>query len=416
MENYDLIIIGAGAAGLFTAVKASENGVKTAVFESGNKAGRKLLITGQGKCNITNSVQTQDFIKKYGDKTKFVRKSLYSFQNTDLTSFLSKNGLKTFTREDGKVFPETERASDITKLMMKKCKKENITFFYNSKITKIIKQKNNFLLFVNESEKALATASKLIISTGGFTFPKTGSDGSGFKLAERLGHKIVSPKESLCGTIIKKAIFSNFSNCSGITVTANIKLFRHSKCIKKYTNTSILLTHNGLSGPGIIDNSRDFYPEDILQISFFTNTTSEILNNEILDFCKTSGTKLVKSFFTSKGIPERLVSTLLKTASNDNILTMKAAELPAKTRKEIIAAFTEYNFVIDMLEGRNKAMCTCGGVDTSEINPSTMESRIVDGLYFAGEVIDVDGDSGGYNLQFAFSSAHSAITSIVTKN
>jgi hypothetical protein len=195
MENQEIIIIGAGAAGLFAAARCSSTGIKTSVFESMSRPGRKLLITGQGKCNLTNAAELSDFIKHYGDKQRFVKKCLYGFSSKSLIKLLTSQGLITVMREDGKIFPESERASDVLRCLLDMCSKSYIDFHFNSRLTEIKHESGIFTAYTDEGP--VASAPRLLISAGGFTFPATGSKGDGFRFASSLGHNIITPRPSL---------------------------------------------------------------------------------------------------------------------------------------------------------------------------------------------------------------------------
>ncbi|MBI9108930.1 MAG: aminoacetone oxidase family FAD-binding enzyme [Spirochaetales bacterium] len=404
MNSFDLIIIGAGAAGLFAAGKCSSGEIKTAVFDSMNSPGRKLLLTGQGRCNITNSARLPEFITRYGNKERFVRKCLYSFGGEELTQYLSVAGLELVSRDDGKVFPTSERASDVLKCLLRVCRKSYIDFNFGSRVASI---EYNDGVFTLASENGIsASAPRLLIAAGGYTFPSTGSRGDGFKLAASLGHNIITPRPALSAVSTTQ---KDFTCCAGISIDAASVLFRDNKKISRRRG-ALLFTHTGLSGPLIIDNSREMRPGDSLEVSLLPDYREAELSAAVLSFCAVHGRSRLKSFLTKLSLPERLAAAVFERAGLDPGKT--AAEITKKERNSLLRSIEGLTFTIERLDGKNKAMCTSGGVDTAEINPSTMESRLISGLYFAGEVIDVDGDSGGYNLQFAFSSAFAASESI----
>lgn len=416
MNFFDVIIIGGGPAGLSAASVCAKAGLKTCLFESNNIAGKKLLLTGQGKCNITNTEPLSDFIHLYGSKTRFVRKCLYAFSNTDLIDFFSDNGLKLSARSDGKVFPLSEQAIEVLKLLLNMCTKSDVSIRYNRRITSIVHFKQMFSVYTDDASSELnppaASSERLIIATGGFTFPSTGSNGGGYKLAVSLGHHIISPRPSLTGLVTDADDFALFSDCAGITIDCNVNLFRDNSKSGSYSGR-LLFTHKGLSGPVIIDNSRDFLPGDDIRLNLLPNMSYEDVSAAFISYCAEHGKSRIKNFFTGLGIPERIVNTVFIRSGSSSAAADRAAGISVKDRKKLITTFSSLSFDITSLEGKNRAMCTAGGVDTSEINPATMESKIIPGLYFSGEVIDVDGNSGGYNLQFAFSSARAAALAIL---
>ena len=415
---FDVVIIGAGPAGLFSAAEFINSGLSVCILEANKTAGKKLLITGQGKCNITNNTKLPDFIDHYGGikKKRFVRKCLYSFSNSDLICFFEKLGLGLITREDGKVFPETEKASDVLNCLLRLLKKSDTEVFYERRVSEIHQEDGSFIVKTSSetSSSELFYAGNVIIAAGGFTFPTTGSNGDGFRLAASLGHTVVPPRPALSAVIAENESFKSFDNCAGISISCSIKpAGSRNTC---YTGR-LLFTHTGLSGPVIIDNSRDFHTGDSLILNLLPGYSAAELEEHFIRFCAEEGKSFIKSFFTGLELPSRLVENIFNTAGagGGRLSSLRAAETSAVIRKKLIAAFNSAEIKIKTLEGRNKAMCTAGGVDISELNAATMESRLVEGLYFAGEVIDIDGDSGGYNLQFAFSSAKAAASAVVKK-
>ncbi|MDC7225908.1 MAG: NAD(P)/FAD-dependent oxidoreductase [Spirochaetales bacterium] len=416
MYHADVIVIGAGPAGLFAAAELAKAGFKTLLVEGGGSAGKKLLISGQGKCNITNETPVNEFIKHYGSTsaTRFVRKSLYAFSNTDLIDYFASAGLKLKPREDGKVFPASQSAAEVLNLLLNLCRNSDARLYFDCKINRIEKIDSGFRVYSAGSCGAdgfEAESKNILISTGGFTYPTTGSDGSGYSLAEKLGHSIIPPKASLTGIIADRAEYRNFTACAGITADCSVSLFRYTSKQDEYTGR-LLFTHKGMSGPVIIDNSRNLNPGDEIRINLLCDRSFDQASADFLEFCANHGKSGVKQFFIRAGIPERLTAAVFASSGASASTNSKIAEISSNDRKKLIAAFTSLKFGIASLEGRNRAMCTAGGIDKTEINPATMESRIIPGLYFAGEVIDVDGDSGGFNLQFAFSSAHAVALSI----
>ena len=414
MKELDVIVIGGGPAGLFAASLCGAEGLKVCLLERNKSAGKKLLISGQGRCNLTNTATISDFITHYGNKERFVRKCLYSFSNEDLMSFFSAGGLGLTARSDGKVFPVSENAGDVLKHLLNMCRKSDAFVVYNSLVSAISSNPDGNDGFILSAGANTYKARSIILAAGGFTFPSTGSDGSAYFLAESLGHSIVKPRPSLTGIIADPSSFKAFTDCAGISLEANLSLFRQNRKLSEYSGR-MLFTHKGLSGPLIIDNSRDFSPGDEVRLDFLHATGYEQASDDFLKFCKTNGKSAIRSFFKGKGLPDRLISAVFRASGASTEPTVKAAEIKAVDRKKLLAAFSRYAVKIESLEGKNRAMCTAGGIETSEITPATMESKIVPGLYFAGEIIDVDGDSGGFNLQFAFSSAAAAAESIINR-
>lgn len=396
IKTFDVIVIGAGPAGLFAAFTSAEKGLKVCLLEKKDSPGLKLLISGTGQCNISHAGPIGDFLNHYGEKSRFVKPALYGFSNIDLVVFFEKRGLLLKEVNMGKIFPDTLNSKDVLRVLVNECKKLGVTIIYDAGVTKIIKGLTGFEV---QTPIDHYLTKNVIITTGGRSYPTTGSTGDGYAIAQELGHTITNVAPSLSPVYIENYYFSS---CAGISLAqATIQLYRNSKKIKQ-TSGDILFTHKGLSGPGIIDFSRYILPGDLLKLSLADFKTVEEFEKDFLDEVSVNGKKLLKNVLTRYEIPERLVVAIFEL--HNISLDIKSADLDKKTRKLIVESFMELPFIVDRPGGFKEAMCTRGGVNLNEINPKTMESRIMKGLYFAGEVLDIDGDTGGYNIQFACSS------------
>jgi hypothetical protein len=296
----------------------------------------------------------------------------------------------------GKIFPESLNSRDILRVLMNECQKQKVTICFNSGVTSITKGIEGFEIFTPDSQYR---TKNVIIATGGKSYPSTGSTGDGYSITQAFGHTIADVAPSLTPVYIQDYFFSS---CAGISLDqATIHLFRNGKKIRQ-TVGDLLFTHKGLSGPGIIDFSRYIHPGDLLKISLVDFKNTEEFEKDFLAEVSTNGKKLLKNLLTCYEIPERLILAIFELHGIS--LEIKSADFDKKTRKLIVESLMELPFIVDRLGGFKEAMTTRGGVNLSEVNPNTMESRIVKGLYFAGEVLDIDGDTGGYNIQFAYSS------------
>ena len=386
MQQYDIAIIGAGPAGYFAAIKLLEKKplITILLLEKCAKPLQKFLITGNGACNFTHSGSINDFLTKYGTNGRFLQNCFYNFFNDDFVDFLEYHGIQTLCREDGKYFPKSMRATEIKELFLTKTK--SITTKFNTNVTNIYKIDNVFNITTNNDR---FFAPKVLITTGGKSIPATGSTGDGYMFAKNLGHSIQTPKQSLASIYSKNF---ELAELSGISFENAIV-----KKDKKHYTGSLLITHKGLSGPVIIDNSRNFYVNDVLTISFLTEN--------IETFEKNIRKNANESLFTSLkqySIPKKLLQFFCD--KNNIDINKKVAETSNKTIRNLAENLIFYPFAITGIEGFETCMCTAGGVNIKEVSPKTFESKIVEGLYFLGEVLDIDGDSGGYNLQAIWSS------------
>ncbi len=397
----DLLVIGAGPAGLFSAIQAAENNQNKniLILEKNSSAGKKLLISGSGQCNLTHAGDIANFFDHYGNNSNFLLGPLYSFNNQDLMHFFKKRGISFRKARGGKIFPESNNASDILNILLKELKTRDIKITYNANVENI-EQKNG--LFKVQSSDKIYQSKYLILAAGGKSFPKTGSTGDGFKIAKSLGHNIIEPRPALAPVIIKNY---QFRMLSGISLrNKETSLWRNGNLLKSWTD-DLLLTHRGLSGPGIINYSRYMQQGDLIKIKLLNYNKNE-LESDLLKKIEREGRLNLVNLLIKYPIAQRLIEKILELAKIDG--SQNAAHLTKDERKEIIDIFSNLKFEIKSLANYNQSMVTKGGIDLNEINPQNMESRIVKRFFAAGEVLDIDGDTGGYNLQAAFSTAYSA--------
>ena len=384
-KQYDIAIIGAGPAGYFSAIKLLEKNpqINIVLFEKCAKPLQKFLITGNGSCNFTHSGTIDEFLRKYGNNGRFLQNGFYNYFNEDFVEFLESNGIKTICREDGKYFPKSMKANEIRDLFIEKTK--TITTKLETSVTNVSKSRNTFKIQTNNKDFFVEN---ILITTGGKSVPSTGSTGDGYEFAKSLGHTIIQPKQSLASIYSKNF---ELADCSGISFE-NVSL----KIGKKQYNGPLLITHKGLSGPLIIDNSRNFYVNDVLKISFINETLEKFEKNIRLNPNET-----ILSSLKQYSIPKKLIQFFCSKYTID--VDKKIAEISNKSIKTLAENLIAYPFTITGIEGFESCMCTAGGVSIKEINSKTLESKFVQGLYFIGEVLDIDGDSGGYNLQAIWS-------------
>lgn len=393
-----IVVVGGGPAGLFAAISCSGNN-EVVVLEKKGKPGRKLLITGSGQCNITHKSPPEDFLSKYGDKGKFLRKSLYTWQSKDVMDFFRNRGVSLSSTPEGKVFPKSGQASQILQVLLEECRKKKVKIIPHHEVENIDTDNLRFTVHCSGNQKIKSDF--VIITTGGKSYPLTGSTGDGYKLAKKLGHSIIMPKPALAGIRVTDHFMSTLSGVSFKNI--KMEIWRDGKKLLTHQD-DMVITHKGFSGPVILNRSRFMESGDI--ISFDFSGMGDAFQKNLKKNIQENGKLHISTLLKNYDIPKNLVSLLLKKTGVDG--SKKSGETGKKDLKIIAEWFSEAKFKVRSKDDFNKAMVTAGGVSTREINPSTMESRKVKGLFFAGEVMDVDGDTGGFNLQAAFSTAYIA--------
>ena len=405
-EEYDLIIVGAGPSGLFCAINSSHKDKNILVLEKKKSPGRKLLVSGSGHCNITHDGDIRSFLGHYGDHGRFLRPALLGFTNQDLVSFFENKGLGTILAEGGKIFPESLRSKDVLDVLVRECDAKDVHIRHDQNVKSIIRSKDGFEVV---TEDYAYRSQLLVIATGGRSYPATGSDGAGYGFAKSLGHNITDIGPALTPVRIKDYPFLELAGISFPKM--EISLYRGKK-IKEYRG-DVLFTHQGLSGPGILDLSRHIKAKDTLKLSFVQVKSRAELEEWLLDKVKVDGARGIKSIIADLSLPNRVTTKIIELSG---ILPgMKCAHLTRDMRGNLLDNLTGFPMTVEAVEGFNVAMATRGGVDLKEVNSKTMGSRLVDGLYLAGEVLDIDGDTGGYNLQAAFSTGMLAAKSILQR-
>ena len=398
-EEFDVIIIGAGPAGLFCAANLA--GLRVCILEKMNLPGRKLLLSGSGQCNITHAGSMSDYAAHFGEASHaaFLKPALRALSNTDLLAFFEARGMTFETTDAGKVFPTSRSADDVLDTLLDACDAAGVEIFYEERAESVSAVDGRFFV---QTAYAKYSAPCLLIAAGGSSYPKTGSSGDGVRLSEMLGHSIVPPKEALTPVYAENFRLADLSGLSFENVSLTI--WRDGKKIGANTN-DLLITRFGFSGPCVLDASRAMQAGDVLKISF-TQLSAEAVDTLLVERCRTEGGRLVSNLLYGLGVPDRLVKVL--TADAGIAEDTKGSQLSGSSRKALVRLLTSYEVKIARLGDFSISMATAGGVSLSEVNKKTCESKIHAGLFFAGEVLDIDGDTGGYNLQAAFSTAYLA--------
>ena len=415
------IVIGGGPAGMMAAIQAAKMGDQVTLLEKMPSLGRKLLITGKGRCNITRSLPIEEFIANVPGNGMFLYSSFQQFTNKDIINLIEEEGLQVKEERGHRIFPITDQAKDVLNIFLRILKKYKVIVKTNAKVEKIIIKEGKAIgvqcLFCDEEEKTLE-ANKFILATGGKSYPITGSTGDGYRLAEQVGHTITKIKPSLvplttCGESLK--LCKKMQGLSLKNVKIQLKDRRKKKIIYEDFG-EMLFTHWGVSGPTILSASAHLlrYPkvEDLLQnhqiylkIDLKPVLTVEKLEERVLrDFTKFKNKEFKNSL--DELLPKKMIESIVEITKIEP--DKKVNAITKQERLRLVELLKDLELEINGFRPIEEAIITSGGVSIKEINPKTMESKIIEGLYFAGEVIDVDAYTGGFNLQIAYSTGYAA--------
>jgi predicted Rossmann fold flavoprotein len=402
---FDAIVIGAGPAGLFAAELLACGGLEVLLLEKNETSGKKLLLSGQGQCNLTHAGRIEDFFCHYPEKERFVKHSLYAFDNNRLLDFFRVRGITFFTDDNGKIFPSSKKAATIRGCLVNNCRSSGVRLKYQAFVFKIERlEDGTYKVFIKKNH---FISRNLLIATGGLSYPSIGSTGDGYNFARLLSHNIVKPRPALTSFVIDKY---PFYNCAGISFK-NIKVKLIPQKTRAVTMSGdLLLTHKGLSGPVILHLSRYASDGDQLRLNFTKEQNKEKFKADFSNVCSVERSLSVRTLL-KRFLPERIADALLTEAGVSTGFVV--SQLNKKNLLGLCNLLCDYPMRIKSAGNFDEAMVTAGGVDCKEIEPRSMESKLHKGLYFIGEVLDVDGESGGYNLQFAFSSAYAAAQNIL---
>ena len=397
-----VIVIGGGPAGMMAAMSAAKNN-DVILLESNDRLGKKLFITGKGRCNVTNAKDISEFFDFIPGNPYFLYSSLYTFTNEDTINFFEEQGIKLKVERGGRVFPNSDKSSDIIKGLTQGLKNANVDVRLKSKVCKIIFNGKKIQgVVINNNIKL--SADHFIIATGGASYPLTGSDGECFKMIENLGHSIVELKPSLVPIEIEEPWKKELMGLSLRNIKLTIK--EDSKVVFKEQG-EMLFTHFGISGPLVLSGSRYVKHNKKYKVLIDLKPALDIqeLDKRVQkDFSK----YINKNFKNSLDdlLPQKLIPIIIKLSGIDE--NKKVNEITKVERKKLVHLLKEFEMTVKGLRPLSEAIVTAGGISTAEIDPSTMKSRLIDNLSFAGEVIDVDAFTGGYNVQIALSTGYIA--------
>ena len=426
-----VIVIGGGPAGMMSAISASQKGHQVTLIEKMPTLGRKLLITGKGRCNITSSLDMSKFIENTPTNGKFLYSCFQNFTNQDIIKFLKEQGLEVKEERGNRIFPVTDKSLDVLKCFTKKLKEQNVNIEYNTKVTELIVSEIESEITTTKKEQKLKIegvkalkgdlekiekADKVILATGGKSYPLTGSTGDGYILAKKVGHTITELRPSLIP--LETYDLATCKELQGLTLkNVAITITDIEKSKKIYEDFGeMIFTHFGVSGPIILSASAHLtrYKSNlekkkkkkmILKIDLKPALSEEKLEERILrDFNELKNKQFKNSL--DKLLPQKLIPVIIKKSKIQE--NKKVNEITREERKQLVHLLKNFEIEIKKFRPIEEAIITSGGVSTKEINPKTMESKIVKGLYFAGEIIDVDSYTGGFNLQIAYSTGYTA--------
>ena len=423
-----ICVIGGGAAGLMAAYTAANNGNQVTLFEKNEKLGKKIYITGKGRCNFTNDVAPEEFLQNVVRGSKFLTGAIYAFPPQKTIDFFENNGLSIKIERGNRAFPSSDHASDITKTLEKACKMVGVEIKLNEKVEKITTITPDIIPMPDitgtttpdttimpriakvGTNKENYEFDRVIVATGGISYPSTGSTGDGYIFAKQFGLKVTDIKAGLCGLNLSGDFFKNLQGLALKNVALSIK--NGAKVVFNEFG-ELLFTHFGISGPIVLSASSiiNRLPLEKLQVTLDLKPAldAQTLDKRLLrDFEKFKNKKIINALIEI--LPQKLIEFVLK---ESRVSPEKAVNVLTKEeRGRLVACMKAFPMQIHSLRGFEEAIITSGGIDLSEINPKTMESRKIKGLYFCGEVLDVDAFTGGFNMQIAFATGYAAGKSV----
>ncbi|WP_024613671.1 NAD(P)/FAD-dependent oxidoreductase [Clostridium sp. Ade.TY] len=401
-----IVVIGAGPAGMMSAITASQNN-EVLLLDGNDRLGKKLFITGKGRCNVTNNKDISEFFDYIPGNPYFLYSALYTFTNEDTINFFEKQGIKLKVERGGRVFPNSDKSSDIIKGLKNALNNKNIKIMLNSLVKSVNKNNNRIISVTLENGKEIF-GDHFILATGGASYPLTGSKGDGQKFSEKLGHNIKPLKPSLVPIEIKESIVTELMGLSLKNIS--LKIYENNK--KVYENIGeMLFTHFGISGPLVLTGSR--FIKNNKDYKVILDLKPALSEKELdLRIQKDFKKYINKAFKNSLDdlLPKKLIPVIINLSNIDE--NKKVNEITKEERKSLVSLIKIFELTVKKLRPIEEAIVTAGGVDTKEIDPSTMQSKILGNLSFAGEIIDVDAFTGGYNVQIALSTGYIAGSSI----
>lgn len=415
-----VVIIGGGPAGMMAAITSAKQGNEVTILEKMGSLGRKLLITGKGRCNITSSLPISEFISNVPGNGRFLYSSFEQFSNEDIINFMTNHNVKVKEERGNRIFPKSDKSADVLQAFISELHKLNVNIKLNARVTKIDIRENNVIgVYYKQETQNYIPADKIILATGGKSYPDTGSNGDGYNIATDVGHTITQIRPSLVPLVADQNQSLNLcKNLQGLSlknVGIKIEDIENKKIIYEDFG-EMLFTHFGVSGPTILSSSAHLLryknidnllnnKKVVLKIDLKPALSLEKLDARVLRDFESEKNKLFKNSLNEL-LPQKLIDPIIKLSKIDS--DKKVNEITKQERLNLVQTLKEFCIYIKGFRPIDEAIVTSGGINIKEINPKTMESKLVNGLFFAGEIIDVDAYTGGFNLQIAYSTGFTA--------
>lgn len=415
-----VVIIGGGPAGMMAAIASAKQGNNVTILEKKNSLGRKLLITGKGRCNITSSLPISEFIQNVPGNGRFLYSCFENYTNEDIMNFMKQHNVKTKEERGNRIFPKSDKSQDVLQAFINELNNLKVQIKLNVRVTKIGERDGKVagVYYKNSESEIFMPADKVILATGGMSYPDTGSTGDGYQIAKKLGHTISTIRPSLVPLICNGKSLNMCKKLQGLSlknVEIKIEDVQNKKII--YSDFGeMLFTHFGVSGPTILSSSAHILryknidellkkENIVLKIDLKPALSVEKLDARILRDFEKEKNKLFRNSLDEL-LPQKLIEPIIELSLiNPN---KKVNEITKQERQNLIKALKEFQIIICGFRSIDEAIITSGGINIKEINPKTMESKLISGLFFAGEIIDVDAYTGGFNLQIAYSTGYTA--------
>ncbi|MGB5868028.1 MAG: NAD(P)/FAD-dependent oxidoreductase [Arcobacteraceae bacterium] len=408
--QYDLVVIGSGAAGLAGAIKAGRNGKKVLLLEKLSQIATKLKATGGGRCNLSNTLDNTTFMQSFGKNGRFMTTALEKMDHNDLMDFFKSLDLETHIPDGFRIFPVTHSSTTVINALQDELKRLNVEVLCEQKVEDIIVEDNKITDIVTQDNRY--KTQNVLLATGGMGYPKMGATGDGFSIVQKLGHTVTKLYPAMMPLFTKETWQSNCRADTISKVTVKVNLPKMNNKLKKLTaNGDLIFTSTGLRGPVILDFAREITPflDMYEEVPILVNLTHGMNEDDIIKKLKDFSIKHPNKNFLeilNYIIPNSLANEFCKMCHLDGQLHYK--NIQGESKNKIIKLLAWTPFTISGHDGFSKAMITRGGISLKEIDSHTMQSKIIEGLYFAGEIVDIDGPCGGYNLQWSFSSGYLA--------